>query len=220
MATNLNIVAIARNGWRDNDARNAEIDRLRRTMRSGFQLVDYQTFDDLAATIQRLLNDDPDHPCLHVVEIYHHGSPISLDNMHRRTAVAPAGGVAPPPAAGSDDVRNWGTALGALTPWCDEGKIFLSGCNTGLTPISLPGPSLAALLAAALPAFSPTFQHRIRVYGSAGYLTGSHAGADEHIRDSYSTGALWWSVDHPPRGIGARSGPGGNAWNEFRNPGW
>src|SRR5688572_26334284 len=138
MASNLNIVAVARGGWDDRDARDVEIDHLRRTMRPGFQLVDYQTVGDLAAAIQQLLNTDPDHPCLHVVEIYHHGSPEKLDNMARGSSVAPPGGVAPPPAPGSSDVRNWGTALGGLTPWCDEGKIFLSGCNTGLTDPFIP----------------------------------------------------------------------------------
>jgi hypothetical protein len=214
MARNLNVVAVATNRWPSLGARDDEIDNLQRTMRPGFQLVSYQTFVDCVAQIQALLNADPDHPCLHVVEIYHHGSPTSLDNMMRGTAVALAG-APPPPIPNSNDVRNWGSALGGLTSWCDEGKIFLSGCNTGL---SRSGPSLAELLAAALPAF-PAFPHKIRVHGAAGYMTGSHAGADEDIVDTYSTGALWWSVDHPPQ-QGARSGRGGNAWNTFKNPGW
>ncbi|MFN0245354.1 MAG: hypothetical protein ACKV2T_00515 [Kofleriaceae bacterium] len=215
MAINLNVVAVATNRWASLSTRDAEIDALRGTMRPGFQLVTYQTFIDCIAQIQALLDTDPDNPCLHVVEIYHHGSPTSLDNMMRGTAVAPRGGAPPPPHPSSNDVRNWGTALGGLRLWCDEGKIFLSGCNTGL-PRS--GPSLAELLAASLPAF-PAFQHKIRVYGAAGYLSGSHAGADEEIDETYSTGALWWSVDYPPL-QGARRGRGGNAWNEFKNPGW
>ena len=162
-------------------------------------VLGYDNVDDLVQQVDALLTIDPDLPCLHSLEIWAHGNPVSVNDLSRPGF-------------------NWGQKLMTLK-WCDEASIYLTGCNTGLArrrgPANTRGP-IAKMLADAMPFDAGSFEHKITVYGSAGYLRGSHATGGTRTTAGKSTGMLWWKQDwetYP----GARDATGNNVWNSFKN---
>jgi len=143
-----------------------------------YYIVGYDDLNHLISQIVQLLNTQTwksgtppvtyHHPCLQVLEIASHANP------------ARCGGIC------SHNIAQFANAVDALT-YCDELKIYFSGCNTGCRNPDSPGdPSLAEALAELLPSASKHKQYRVTVYGTKGYQTGSNAGKDSEVtRDEY-----------------------------------
>ena len=198
----IDFTALYSHGWNSV----AEHDRFERNLvdnappAPGHGLVlGYNNINDLVQQVEALLTIDPDHPCLRSLEIWSHGNPVSINDLSRPGA-------------------NWGQQLMTLK-WCDEASIYLTGCNTGLArprgPANTRGP-IASMLADAMPFDPATFFHKITVYGSAGYLRGSHATGGLSTTAEYSTGMLWWKEvweTYP----GSRDANGNQVWNSFKN---
>lgn len=212
MATELNVIAPCTKGWHSqNDYLEEEARVVRNTPGSWEIILGYDDLADLINKINQLLTIDPDHPCLKTLEIDAHGNPTSINDMTRT------------------DVNGWSTQLKTLN-WCDEASIYLSGCNTGLTltnRITDParvGP-IAQQLANALQFNASSFAHKIWVYGTNGYFSGSHAEGNESTEDSFTEWELSWSIPPWTRTVwekypGATNASGNSCWIGFKNGTW
>ena len=162
-------------------------------------VLGYDDADDLVQKVDGLLIMDPDHPCLRSLEIWAHANPVTINDLSR---------------PGS----SFGQKLKALK-WCDEASIYLTGCNTGLSrsrgPANTRGP-IAKMLADSMAFNATSFAHKITVYGSAGYLSGSNATGKLATSTGYSTGWLWWKVVWETYS-GSRDASGTRVWNTFKN---
>lgn len=212
MATELNVVAPYTKGWDSQNEYDQEEARLVRNAPATWEVIlGYDNLADLINKINQYLIIDPDHPCLKTLEIDAHGSPVSINDMTRT------------------DVSTWTTQLKTLK-WCDEASIYLSGCNTGLTRttrITDParvGP-IAQQLANALLYNQATFPHKIWVYGSNGYLSGTHVEGNEKTVDTFTEYEFALSI--PPwtstvwkKYPGGSNSSGGACWIGFKNGNW
>lgn len=212
MASELNVVAPYTQGWDSQNQYDREEARLVRNAPASWEVIlGYDDLPDLINKINQYLIIDPDHPCLKTLEIDAHGNPTSINDMSRL------------------DVNAWAIQLKTL-PWCDEASIYLSGCNTGLTRttrITNParvGP-IAQQLANAIAFNATTFAHKIWVYGSNGYLSGTHVEGSEKTIDSFTERNLTWSF--PPwtttvwkKYPGATNSSGNACWVGFKNGNW
>ena len=212
MATELNVVAPYTKEWGSKNDYDEEEARIVRNAPNTWEVIlGYNDLTDLINKINQLLTIDPDHPCLKTLEIDAHANPISINDMSRT------------------DVNTWATQLKTLN-WCDEASIYLSGCNTGLprtTAITNPavaGP-IAKQLANAIPFNATTFAHKIWVYGSKGYLNGTHAEGNEKTSDTLTEREFTWSI--PPwtttvwkKYPGGSNASGNACWKGFKNGNW
>ncbi|SHM65186.1 hypothetical protein SAMN04488057_102488 [Cyclobacterium lianum] len=212
MATELNVIAPYTKGWdSQNQYGRTEARIVRNAPNSWEVILGYDDLPDLINKINQLLTIDPDHPCLKTLEIYAHGNPVAINDLSR------------------SDVNSWASQLKTLS-WCDEASIYLSGCNTGLmrtTRITNPlvtGP-IAKLLADALQFNATSFAHRIWVYGSKGYLSGSHVEGSEKTVDTFTERELALSI--PPwtttiweKFPGGSNATGNACWIGFKNGNW
>lgn len=209
MASELNVVAPYTQEWNDYLSEEA---RLVRNAPSNWEVIlGYDNRADLVDKIRTLQSIDPDHPCLKTLEIDAHANPISINDLSRT------------------DVASWGTALKTLV-WCDEASVYLSGCNTGLTRNSAStnpaviGP-IAKLLADALAYDPATFAHKIIVYGSNGYLSGTHMEGSEETVDSFTEYNFAWAIPPVtktfwPKFPGGSNASGNAVWIPFKNGNW
>ncbi|WP_026959369.1 hypothetical protein [Aliagarivorans taiwanensis] len=212
MSSELKVVAPFTGGWDSQADYDAEETRIVRNLPNTWEIIlGYDNLADLITKVNQLLTINPGNPCLKVLEIVAHGNPISINDMSRL------------------DVTNWAAQLKTLN-WCDEAEIYLSGCNTGLprtTRIQDParvGP-IAQQLAKAMPFDAQNFAHKIRVYGSKGYLSGSHGEGNEKIVDSfneYNFALAWPPVSRTvwQRYPGGSSATGNACWANFKNGSW
>ncbi|UPW17532.1 hypothetical protein M0C34_14980 [Agarivorans sp. TSD2052] len=212
MPTELNVIAPYTGGWDSQNEYDGIEARLVRNAPSSWEVIlGYDNLADLITKINQLLTIDPDHPCLKTLEITAHGNPISINDMSRV------------------DVNTWAAQLKTLN-WCDEASIYLSGCNSGLprtTRLTNPaqvGP-IAKQLANALPYNASSFAHKIKVYGSKGYLSGTHVEGNEDIVDSFTEYNFSWSL--PPwsktrwtKYPGGTNATGNACWASFKNGNW
>lgn len=171
----------------------------------GYQVIDFfQGVAGLMASIRSLL--DSPRKCLKILEIVAHGQPLAHNDISSRS------------------VATWGRQLMTLAPlgcaqgWAEsECAIYLCGCNTGLSHIPHDGdPSIAQSLAEAIPFSATGFRHHIKVYGSKGYLAGTHMNGDEKTDRTYSEGIWPFDTEHPSRKGGADA-TGGNCWLSYNN---
>jgi hypothetical protein len=153
---------------------------------------------DLVNIIRALIAADPDHPCLSALEIHAHANPGQCDSLWR------------------SNVATEGARL-RRAKWCDNGSIYLAGCNTGLTDasyIEVPNRgSLAKRLATALKYTPGSFENHITVYGSAGFLTGTHFDKSAKIVASPTRDG----VDVPPYEGARDAAKEADCWNAFPN---
>lgn len=117
----------------------------------------YRTLDDIKSKLNAILANRP-NDVLGLIDHSAHGNPISHNSL------------------GLSDVANWASYLKTL-PWADEARIYLSGCNTGISldrslNFSDHGP-IAERLAQAIPFNPQTFAHKITVFGTVGFCYGS-----------------------------------------------
>lgn len=158
----------------------------------------FSTVDDLANKVAALLTADPDHPCLSLLEIKSHANPTVCNSIDFES-VAAAGG-----------------KLRKLK-WCDTGSIYLSGCNTALTlpgVVEIPpkGP-LAQRLAKAMWVTPGTFESKITVFGTVGYLNGTHMKGDTKVTEiSNGDGPFRYNAYD-----GATDAKGTACWQGFKN---
>jgi len=138
-----------------------------------YYILGYDDLNDLINQIVKLLNTQTwksgtppvtyHHPCLEVLEITSHANP------------ARCGGIC------EDNISQFAAQMDSLT-YCDELSIYLSGCNTGCRDPDSPGdPGIAEALAELLPSAKKHKQHRITVFGTKGYQTGSNAGKNSGV---------------------------------------
>lgn len=212
MATELNVVAPYTKGWGSKNQYDGEETRIVRNAPSNWEVIlGYDDLADLINKIDQYLIIDPDHPCLKTLEIDAHGSPTSINGMTRT------------------DVTTWATQLKTL-PWCDEASIYLAGCNTGLTKstrITNPavvGP-IAKQLANAMAFNQATFAHKIWVYGSNGYLSGTHVEGNEKTVETFTEYNWAWSFPPLTKTVWEKQPGGSNAtgdacWIGFKNGNW
>jgi hypothetical protein len=126
----------------------------------GYQRVKgYISINDLFAKIQAALITNP-NDCLEIIEINAHGNP-GICNGFTAQNIASFG----------SQLATWHQA----TRLCDVVSIYFTGCNTG---VRIAG---TESLAQALSRLTPTEAGgnvRINVYGSVGYISGSHMHGD------------------------------------------
>jgi hypothetical protein len=201
MVSMIDIAAMPADGWHGaEETRKSNAMQAAADARADLSFVGgYREIDDLIAKVNAALAADPDLPCLRSLEIRAHGNPVSCDDFQ------------------ISEAAEWGRKLKTLK-WCDEGAIYLSGCNTGLTlhpPRRVPGP-LAEALAQAMAVVPGAFENHITVYGSAGYKSGSRAEGNLNTILSFTqkTGAkkTFWG-EYP----GARATNGDAVWDAFPN---
>jgi hypothetical protein len=158
------------------------------------RVMDYDDLDALISLTAQELDLDPDHPCLRSLEVDAHGSPTGCDAIQAASIAAA------------------GQKLMTLK-WCDNGSIYLAGCNTGN---KIPGAgnakSVAEQLANAMAYNASSFPHHITVYGSNGYLSGTHMQGNE----STSPTTRIDGTDYPGYTDGQQAS-GSACWREFRN---
>ena len=157
MPSTIKVLALPDTGWKDAAEKSAFHRSAQTTAGVGSVVIlDYTSADDLVARIQAAIQQDPDGPCLAVLDIWAHSNPQVAN------------------AFCSSTVGSWGAKFKTLR-WCDSADLYLSGCNTGLQ--TSPGPPatnrgpIAKLLADSMPFVTGTFESRITVHGSKGYLT-------------------------------------------------
>lgn len=166
------------------------------------EIVPYNDLNEIIQGIQQFQQNDPDHPCLLILEIIAHGDPTSLNGFTRT------------------DINTIAAAFMQLV-WCDNAKIFLSGCNTGLpmdtssNPTAVIGP-FAKMLADAMPYNATSFAYKIDVHGSAGYLSGSYSQGSTDTSTDLIDRWLWKKTYYGPY-PGCRVASGSQVWNVFKN---
>jgi hypothetical protein len=212
MAHQLDVAALYGDGWNSPEEHlNFSADLTDNMPATTGLVMDYLHVDDLVQQVDALLAIDPDKPCLRSLEIWAHANPGLINDLS--TGGAP----------------NWGTKLKTLK-WCDNGSIYLAGCNTGLS-LGAPFPParrvpIAKSLADAMRYDPASFPVHITVYGSAGYLHGCHTigrTSTERTFTETSWHAAWtlppiWrekTVWEPYDN--SRDATGDQVWNEFYN---
>lgn len=220
MSRTIKILALPLRGWVYDGERDDFFDRIRACSPRGYYVINgYNDASDLAQRIQDTIDNDGENPAIELLEIWTHASPGKINGLT------------------FNNTDTWSTELKAIRSWADEAAIYLSGCNTGLT-----GSSIARKLAEAMPFQPGQFEHRIRIYGSAGYLYGSHACRNPRSECVYIRRgegikkffAFVWGLVRTQSVIGAgvaastvdvefkpytgcRDASGADAYNEFRN---
>ncbi len=151
-----------------------------------YYIIGYQDLNQLISQIELLLQTETwttgnppvvhKHPCLEVLEISSHSNPTKC------------GGIC------SGDMANFADEIDSLS-YCDELKIYLSGCNTGNV---YGGYCLAQSLADLIPSAQRMKQYRCTVYGTKGYQTGTNAGKNSKVTKDYtaSDGTVHLRYDH------------------------
>lgn len=173
MAGTIKVLAIPSHGWNYDGEQADFMDRIRACNPSGYYVINgFGGAADLRQRIQNLMDNDPAHPALELLEIWAHGNTGKMDGISVNNVAGAAG---------------WGAALKGLNSWADNASIYLSGCNTGLT-----ASSVAKALAGAMPFDAGQFAHRITVYGAAGYLYGMNACGGTRSECVYIRRAEWW----------------------------
>jgi hypothetical protein len=121
-------------------------------------VVEYETQDELLDQIIGILDGLKQKPSLGILEIHAHGDPSGIDGFG---------------SAYPSDLARFGRLR-----WSDNSRLYLTGCNTGLTDATANDPgwgavSVAQVWANALP-LQPK-QFRFTVFGTVGYSNGCHA---------------------------------------------
>jgi len=139
-----------------------------------YYIIGYDDLNQLITQIAALLQSETwttgtppvihHHPCLEVLEIRSHSRP------------AKCGGIC------EGNIRNFAGEIDSLV-YCDELKIYLSGCNTGNVDDNF---CIAQSLADLIPAARRQKQYRCTVYGTKGYQTGSNAGKNSNVTRDYT----------------------------------
>ncbi len=146
----IKVIALPSTGWNYTGEQSDFMDRIRNCNPNGYYVINgFTDANDLKTKIQNIIDNDGSYPALELLEIWCHGHNGRID------------GITTP------NTNVYGQALKSITSWTDEASIYLSGCNTGLTPRSV-----AKALAAEIKFEAGQFEHKITVYGAAGYLYG------------------------------------------------
>ena len=120
----------------------------------GWRYTGYSSLQDLVDRLKDLLKNSDD--CISTLEIDAHGSPTSCDWINDANA------------------QNFGEQLGLLNKFCKDCKVYLTGCNTG---VSWPPPPLGTIYPMAKILAMST---NCTVYGTIGYTSGTHAEGTAH----------------------------------------
>lgn len=193
MANGKSVIATCAKGWDPNALTDEDGDVDGALPANWGRVTDYDSLADLVKLTQQELQLDPKKPCLGLLEIVAHGCPSSVDDIFGPTVAKAA------------------TALMTLN-WCDAADIYLSGCNTGHADPKGPEPRpVAELLAKAMAFNLTTFPHKITIYGSVGYMSGTHMAGDEETSTTYSHDGI--DYESP----GAKKESGNGCWNPFHN---
>lgn len=199
-------------GWSaPHDYESVETRLVRNVPKSWDLILGYQDLSDLINKIKQQLTIAPGGGCLKALELVAHGNPVAINGMTRV------------------DVSTWATQLKTLT-WCDEAKIYLSACNTGLKRnnrnlgANRIGP-IAKHLAESLPFDAQNFAHKIEVYGSNGYLSGTASEGTEETITDFTEFEWSWSVPPVRRVVwpafpGSKNATKSACWNKFKNGNW
>jgi len=168
-------------------------------------MITYDEVADLVTQVGDILTARKD--CLGMLDVYAHGHPLLCNQLT------------------NSNVDAWGKALMNVS-WCDNASLYLNSCNSGCsfygpgwsslpqTPTEI-GP-IAEALRDAMAYDSANFPVHLTVYGSRGYLYGTHIVGDEKSVSSYFSGHLWWREYHHRYG-NATDGTGAAAWLPFNN---
>ncbi len=121
-------------------------------------VVEYDDIFHLADQILGIQNGLKGHPCLTLLEIHAHGNPSEFNGW---CSWQP-----------SDILRL------AKPHWCDNSRLYLTGCNTGTTDPQTTDPArgaipIAQVVANLIPVVPKAF--RFTVFGTLGYSYGCHA---------------------------------------------
>lgn len=155
-----------------------------------YYIIGYDDLNDLISQITILLNNQTwisgtppvihHHPCLEVLELNSHSNPSRCGGVCR------------------GNMDQFADAVDALN-YCDELRIYLSGCNTGCRDGARGGANIAELLADLIPAARRHRQYRCTVYGTKGYQNGANASKDSSVtRQSSSSSKIYdYSQDQP-----------------------
>ena len=217
----IKVFALPATGWNYDDERDDFMDRIRKCNPVGYYVINgFTSAGDLKNRIQNLIDNDGTFPALELLEIWCHGHNGRIDGIT------------------STNASNYGQTLKGITSWADEAVVYLSGCNTGLT-----ARSVAKALASGLKFEQGQFEHKIKVYGAAGYLYGNNACGNARTERVYirrgerikkffayawgfiSSGgstvqatleAMTVDVQFKPY-KGSRDASGANAYNEYKN---
>jgi len=146
--------------------------------------------------VKSQLDHDP-WPCLSVLCIVTHGSPLMANGINSQNAALWA--------------RSYKYFLWVQDQkLCDETHIILNGCNTGLRDLS-GADSIAKQIANAIPFDRNNFPIHVTVWGSRGYIK---QGTDAMQGNTIVTGGRIGGLVSYPGSTNAR---GQAAWIKFRN---
>ena len=169
---------------------------------AGYQAISgYKSIDGLIAKIKAVLEAQP-YPCLRVLEVVAHGSPGMCDGIKGNGFGFGFG------------IRNLENVGGGL---CDRMDIYLSGCNTGCTGRGH-SISIAELIASILKYEQGTFDKKIVVYGSLGYLAGFNMPIRGYTPKSHRVSTSRGKPAGAPY-KGSKDAKGDYCWKPFRK-GW
>jgi hypothetical protein len=180
-----------------------------RTVKNGLpkgdSMIIYNDIGDLVTQVAAILTGRKD--CLGMLEVHAHSCPMYCNLLT------------------NSNVDAWGQALMKIV-WCDNASLYLAGCNTGCTEDgpgwdSVPQTStnigpIAEALRDAMAYDSSTFPIHLTVYGSKGYLGGTHITGTEEVEAHYFSGHFWWREFHH-RYAKSRDGTGAAAWDPYNN---
>lgn len=115
----------------------------------GYDVLAFSDIDNLIELLRAMIEESDE--CIEILEISAHGNPTVCDGLRVENA------------------QRVGEAINRLNKLCEECKIYLSGCNTG---VSFPPPPQGTMYPMAKILAIST---NCKVYGSVGYLSGTHA---------------------------------------------
>jgi hypothetical protein len=199
------IIAISRVSFNSSGTLAQETNNVKNSLPKGDSMIIYDDVGDLVSQVGAILTAKND--CLGMLDVDAHGNPLLCNLLT------------------NSNVDAWGKALMAIA-WCDNASLYLDSCNSACsefgpgwntrpqTPTSV-GP-IAGALRDAMEYDSSTFPIHLTVYGSRGYLSGTHIAGTEKTETSYFSGHLWWRQYHH-RYANASAGTGPAAWEPFKN---